>query len=99
MNLSLNRPTDVEEVNGLLREASMHGDLVEQIHYSSSTEYVSSHAVGMTTTSVLDAPSTIVSPDGKGVNIYAWYDNEYGYACQVVRLAKYVARVRRYTYY
>lgn len=99
MNLSLNRPTDVEEVNGLLREASMHGDLVEQIHYSSSTEYVSSHAVGMTTTSVLDAPSTIVSPDGKGVNIYAWYDNEYGYACQVVRLAKYVAKVRRYTYY
>ena len=99
MNLSLSRPTTVEEINGLLKDASMHGDLVEQIHYSSSTEYVSSHAVGMTTTSVLDAPSTIVSPDGKSVNVYAWYDNEYGYACQVVRLAKHVARVRRYTYY
>ena len=58
-----------------------------------------SHAVGLKTTSVLDAPSTIVSPDGKHVNIYAWYDNECGYAYQVVRLAKHVGRVRRYTYY
>ena len=99
ISVGVEKATSVEEVNGLLREASLHGDLVEQIHYSASTEYVSSHAVGMTTTSVLDAPSTIVSPDGKQVIIYAWYDNEYGYACQVVRLAKHVTRVRRYTYY
>jgi glyceraldehyde 3-phosphate dehydrogenase len=99
ISVGVEKATTVEEVNNLLREASLHGDLVEQIHYSASTEYVSSHAVGMTTTSVLDAPSTIVSPDGKQVIIYAWYDNEYGYACQVVRLAKHVTRVRRYTYY
>ena len=99
ISLDLNSETSVEEVDARLREAALHGDLVEQIHYSNSTEYVSSHAVGMTTTSVLDAPSTIVSPDGKHVIIYAWYDNEYGYSCQVVRLAKQVARVRRYTYY
>ncbi len=99
ISVGVEKATTVDEVNGLLREASLHGDLVEQIHYSTSTEYVSSHAVGMTTTSVLDAPSTIVSPDGKQVIIYAWYDNEYGYACQVVRLAKHVTGVRRYTYY
>lgn len=99
MSLDVSRATSAEEVNAKLREASLHGDLVEQIHYSNSTEYVSSHAVGMTTTSVLDAPSTIVAPDGKSVIIYAWYDNEYGYSCQVVRLAKQVAGVRRYTYY
>ncbi|RLD17956.1 MAG: glyceraldehyde-3-phosphate dehydrogenase [Bacteroidetes bacterium] len=99
ISVGVEKATTVDEVNDLLREASLHGDLVEQIHYSSSTEYVSSHAVGMTTTSVLDAPSTIVSPDGKQVIIYAWYDNEYGYACQVVRLAKHVTGVRRYTYY
>ncbi|MDX1407597.1 MAG: glyceraldehyde-3-phosphate dehydrogenase [Saprospiraceae bacterium] len=99
MALTIGKETTVEEVNGVLREASLHGELVEQIHYSASDEYVSSHAVGMTTTSVLDAPSTIVGPDGRTVIIYAWYDNEFGYSCQVVRLAKHAARVRRYTYY
>lgn len=99
MSLTIKEATTPEGVNGVLRQASLHGRLVEQIHYSASTEYVSSQAVGMTTTSVLDAPSTIVGPDGKSIIIYAWYDNEYGYACQVVRLAKHAAKVRRYTYY
>ena len=53
----------------------------------------------MTTTSVLDVPSMILSEDGKTATIYAWYDNEFGYTCQVLRLAKYVAKVRRPHYY
>lgn len=99
MNLTLNKETSVAEVNSILKDAAMNGALVEQIHYSNSTEYVSSQAVGMTSTSVLDAPSTIVSNDGKTVTIYAWYDNEFGYTCQVVRLAKHAAKVRRFFYY
>ena len=35
----------------------------------------------------------------KNVVLYIWYDNEYGYSHQVIRLAKYIAQVRRYTYY
>ena len=77
----------------------MHGDLVHQIHYSTSTDYVSSQAVGMNSTSVFDAPSTIVSADGQTITIYAWYDNEFGYTCQLVRLAKYASRVSRGIYY
>ena len=42
---------------------------------------------------------TILSQDGKSATIYVWYDNEYGYTCQVMRLAKYVAGVRRKVYY
>ena len=61
--------------------------------------FVSTNAIGMTATSIFDAPSTIVSPDGKSATIYVWYDNEYGYTCQVVRLAKYFAGVRRKVYY
>ncbi|MEM9824242.1 MAG: glyceraldehyde-3-phosphate dehydrogenase [Bacteroidota bacterium] len=99
MSLNLKKLTDREEVNHILKEACMHGNFVEQIHYSDSTEYVSSHAVGMTSTSVLDAPSIIVSNDGKNATIYAWYDNEFGYTCQVIRLAKHLAKVRRFTYY
>ncbi|GJM35573.1 MAG: glyceraldehyde-3-phosphate dehydrogenase [Saprospiraceae bacterium] len=99
LNLNLNKKTTVEAINELLKKAALYGDLVEQIHYSNSTEYVSSNAIGMTTTSVVDAPSTIVSTDGKKATVYLWYDNEYGYTCQVVRLAKHAAKVRRYSYY
>lgn len=99
MSLTIKEQVTVEQVNELLKNASLHGDLVEQIHYSSSTEYVSSQSVGTTHTSVLDAPSTLVSVDGTTVTLYAWYDNEFGYTCQVVRLAKHAAKVRRYVYY
>jgi len=99
MNLTVKNPTSVEELNKLVLEAAMKGKLVEQIQYSTSTEFVSSHAVGAFATSVFDAPSTIVSEDGKSITLYAWYDNEFGYSCQVVRLAKHMAKVRRKVYY
>ena len=99
MNLTVEKPTSVEEINELVKNASLRGDLVEQLSYSTSTEFVSSNAVGSTATSVFDAPSTIVSQDGLNVTLYAWYDNEFGYTCQVIRLAKYVAKVRRFAYY
>lgn len=99
MSFTLNRETSVEEVNDLMKNASLHGELVEQLHYSSSSEFVSSNAIGMTCASIFDAPSTLISKDRKRVTVYAWYDNEYGYTCQVVRLAKYFAHVRRPHYY
>lgn len=99
LNLTLGRTTTIDEILESMKKAAYYGDLAEQIQYSSSTEYVSSNAVGSTVASVLDAPSTILSNDGKTVTLYAWYDNEYGYSCQVVRFAKYVAQVRRFTYY
>jgi len=99
LNLTLKKATNLDELNDMLKSASLHGNLVDQIHYSKSTEYVSSNAIGMTATSVVDAPSTIVSDDGLRATIYLWYDNEYGYTWQVVRLAKHVAEVRRHVYY
>ncbi len=99
LNLTLDQPTNLDELNDTMKNAALHGNLVEQIHYSTNTEYVSSNAIGMTSTSVVDAPSTIVSKDGKNVTVYLWYDNEFGYTCQVIRLAKHAAKVRRYCYY
>ncbi len=99
LNLSLKKETTVEELNELIRQKSLFSELVEQLEYSTSSEFVSTNAIGMTATSIFDAPSTIVSPDGKSATIYVWYDNEYGYTCQVVRLAKYFAGVRRKVYY
>ena len=98
VNASVARPTNREALNEIVRQAALRGPLVEQILYSSSEEFVSSTVVGSTSTSVFDAPSTRVSADGTGVTVYAWYDNEYGYACQVMRLAKILAGVHRQRY-
>lgn len=99
LNLQLKKKTTLEEINNLIREASLDGRLIEQIKYSTNEELVSSDIVGTTAASVFDAPATIVAPDGKNVSLYVWYDNEYGYTHQVMRLARHVAGVRRYTYY
>lgn len=97
--LNVEKATSVEEVNALVRDASLKGDLAEQLHYSISEEFVSSHVVGYNATSIFDAPSTIVSADGHTVTVYAWYDNEYGYSHQVIRLAKHMGNVRRKVLY
>ncbi|MFK8057397.1 MAG: glyceraldehyde-3-phosphate dehydrogenase [Saprospiraceae bacterium] len=95
LQITTSRPVNKDEVNEIVRQASLNGPLCEQIMYSASQEYVSSNIVGETSTSVFDAPSTKVSSDGFGLSVYAWYDNEFGYSCQVMRLAKRMAGVHR----
>ncbi|TJZ54953.1 glyceraldehyde-3-phosphate dehydrogenase [Sphingobacterium olei] len=99
LNLEIESRTSTEQINGLLRKASLHGNLVEQVKYSNNRELVSSDCIGTTFSSIIDAPATIVSNDGKSIVLYIWYDNEYGYMHQVMRLARHIAGVRRYTYY
>lgn len=97
LNLQLNSTTTVESVNAIMKQNALEGNLVEQIQYSLSNELVSSDIVGTTAPSIFDSKATIA--DGDTIVIYVWYDNEYGYSHQVMRLAKHIAKVRRYTYY
>lgn len=99
LSIELEKETTVEELNSMVREASLNGDLVNQIFYSYDPEVVSSDIIGNTCCSVFDSHATIVSKDGKNVVLYTWYDNEFGYTKQVIRLAKHVAKVRRNIYY
>lgn len=99
MNLTVSKETTLDEVNGLLKDAALNGELVSQIFYSIDNELVSNDIIGNGCCSVYDSPATIVHPDKKTVVLYVWYDNEYGYTRQVIRLAKHVAKVRRPTYY
>lgn len=99
LNLSLNKVTSLDEVAELLKQASLFGDLSEQIEYSHSNELVSTDLIGNSHASIIDGPATIISKDNKSVVLYAWYDNEYGYTRQVIRLAKKLAGVVRLTYY
>ena len=99
LNLEVGRETSVAEVNEIMKHYALEGELVEQIRYSMNNELVSSDIVGTAQPSIYDSNATIVSGDGKNIVLYVWYDNEYGYSHQVIRLAKYIAKVRRFTYY
>ena len=99
LSLELKNGTTIEDVNSKIRNASLNGELVNQIFYSYDPEMVSSDIIGNTCCSVFDSHATIVSADGKNVVLYAWYDNEFGYTKQVIRLAKHVTNVRRKIYY
>jgi len=100
MNLTLNNnASSVEEINEVVKSAALEGNLVNQIYYSVDDELVSNDIIGNTCCSVFDAPATIISPDNKNIVLYTWYDNEFGYTKQVIRLAKYIAKVRRLIYY
>lgn len=97
LNLQINKETTTEEVNNIIKHNALEGNLVEQIKYSLDNELVSSDIVGTTAPSIFDSKATITDSDT--IVLYVWYDNEYGYSHQVIRLAKYIAKVRRFTYY
>jgi glyceraldehyde 3-phosphate dehydrogenase len=97
LSLQLRRPVTTDVVNAIIKQHALEGDLVEQIKYSLDNELVSSDVIGSTAPSIFDSKATIT--DGESIVIYVWYDNEYGYSHQVMRLAKHIAKVRRFTYY
>ena len=99
LNLTLKEAVTKDSINDRLRHSALYGDLTEQIEYSVSNELVSSDLVGNSHPSIVDGPASIVSADGKSVVLYVWYDNEYGYTQQVIRLAKKISDVVRITYY
>ncbi len=99
IKLTLNKKTSLDELNNLMKGAALEGELVNQIKYEISNELVSNDIIGNVCSSVFDSNATIVSEDGLNCVLYSWYDNEYGYTKQVIRVAKYISKVRRLIYY
>tara|TARA_B100000497_G_C7682431_1_gene412983 strand:+ start:1191 stop:2624 length:1434 start_codon:yes stop_codon:yes gene_type:complete len=97
LKLSLNSDTSFEDINSVMRDAALKGNLINQINYQVNPDLVSTDIIGNTCCSVYDSNATIAS--GKDVVLYTWYDNEFGYTKQVIRLAKLISKVRRLTYY
>ena len=91
LNLSLEKETDRTALNEYLRQMALHSSMHKQIDYVDSPEVVSSDFVGNRHAGILDAKATIA--DGKQAVLYVWYDNEFGYSCQVVRILQYMTRV------
>jgi glyceraldehyde 3-phosphate dehydrogenase len=80
----LKRETTAEEVNRLFAEAAL-GPLAGILGYE-ERPLVSADYARDTRSSIIDALSTMVT-DGTMLKVYAWYDNEMGYACRMVDLA------------
>ncbi|MDB2368949.1 glyceraldehyde-3-phosphate dehydrogenase, partial [Flavobacteriales bacterium] len=99
LNLTVDKATSIDGINELMRNSAFDSHLVEQIRFSVNNELVSSDIVGDSCPSIYDSPATQISKDGKSIVLYIWYDNEYGYTRQVLRLAKHIAKVRRNCYY
>ncbi|MEF1229268.1 glyceraldehyde-3-phosphate dehydrogenase, partial [Vibrio fortis] len=95
-NLNLETGTTKEELNTYLREMALSSPLSAQIDYTDSTEVVSTDLVGSRHPGVVDGVATIAQ-DNRAV-LYIWYDNEFGYSCQVVHCMEQMMGVRYKTY-
>ncbi|MDK6302309.1 glyceraldehyde-3-phosphate dehydrogenase [Corynebacterium sp. UMB9976] len=89
LNLSMSREVTKDEVNNYLRDVSLVSELRQQVDYIDSPEVVSTDFVGSTHAGVVDGRATIAA--GKNLVLYVWYDNEFGYSCQVVRIIEQLA--------
>ncbi|WIM68455.1 glyceraldehyde-3-phosphate dehydrogenase [Corynebacterium breve] len=92
LNLDLDTEVDKDEVNNFLRRVSTDSNLRQQIEYIHSPEVVSTDFVGSTHAGIVDGLATIAN--GNHLVLYVWYDNEFGYSNQVVRIVEEVLGVR-----
>jgi glyceraldehyde 3-phosphate dehydrogenase len=90
LNLNLEKATTRDEINEYLRQMAMHSDLHKQIDFVNSQEVVSTDFVGSRHAGVVDAEATIATTTAL---CCTWYDNEFGYSCQVVRVMEDMAGV------
>ena len=95
-NLNLEKETDKEELNAFLRDVALRSELSAQIDYTESTEIVSTALVGSRFAGVVDGAATIAQD--KRCVLYIWYDNEFGYSCQVIHCMEQMMGVRYPTY-
>ncbi|PRQ12449.1 glyceraldehyde-3-phosphate dehydrogenase [Corynebacterium sp. 13CS0277] len=92
LNLTMSQDVDRDTVNEYLKQVSLKSQLRQQVGYIHSPEVVSTDFVGTTQAGIVDGLATIAS--GKHLVLYVWYDNEFGYSNQVIRIVEDMAGSR-----
>ena len=95
--MNLRASIDKDNLNIFLKTSAFESKYREIIGYTNSHEAVSTDFYSSPFATIIDSQATIA--EGKQITLYCWYDNEFGYTKQVIRLAKQIAKVRRLTYY
>ena len=85
LSFQAGRDTSVEEINALMKAAAEEGRLKGVLAYN-TLPLVSTDFNHTTVASSFDATITKVV-DGNMVKVFAWYDNEWGFSCQMLRTA------------
>ncbi|MGW1045579.1 glyceraldehyde-3-phosphate dehydrogenase [Streptomyces sp. NPDC001588] len=96
LNLQLAREVTREEVLEYLRDVSLTSPMRRQIDFISAPDAVSSDFIGSRHASIVDAGA--LKAEGDNAILYLWYDNEFGYSCQVIRVVQHVSGVEYPTY-
>lgn len=96
LNLTLTESVTKDELNAFLRSMSLNSPLRHQIDYIESAEVVSTDFLGSRRAGIVDGLATITS--GHHAVVYVWYDNEYGYSHQVVRVLEKMSGITRPTF-
>ena len=92
LNLTLEKEATKDEVNQYLRQVALNSNLRQQIDYIESHEVVSTDFVGTTRAGIVDGLATIAN--GRNLVLYVWYDNEFGYSMQVIRIVELLGGVQ-----
>lgn len=82
--LNLSKSITKKQLFDVLDLECKYGKLAKQIEVSECSDGVSSDFIGNKSTAIIDKAATIIQENR--CNLYVWYDNEYGYSCQVARL-------------
>ncbi|MFZ1538033.1 MAG: type I glyceraldehyde-3-phosphate dehydrogenase [Chromatiaceae bacterium] len=89
LTVELNKEADYADICKAMKTASESGDLAGVLAYTDE-KVVSTDFRGRSTPSIFDAEAGIAL-DKTFVKVVAWYDNEYGYTCNMLRMVEHVA--------
>ncbi len=90
LTVELNKPATYDEICAAMKKASESGPLKGVLGYTTDS-VVSTDFRGETCPSVFDAGAGIAL-DPTFVKVVAWYDNEYGYTCNLMRMVAHIAK-------
>ena len=90
LTVELNKEAKYEDICAAMKKASQTGDISKTLGYTDE-KVVSTDFRGCGYSSIFDSEAGIAL-DGTFVKVVAWYDNEYGYTCNMLRFVQHVAK-------
>ena len=90
LTVELNQDASYDDICAAMKAASDSGDLAGVLDYTED-KVVSTDFRGRTTPSIFDAGAGIAL-DGTFIKVVSWYDNEYGYTCNMLRMVQHVSK-------
>ena len=90
LTVELNKEAKYEDICAAMKAAAQTGDMSKTLGYTDE-KVVSTDFRGCSYSSIFDAEAGIAL-DGTFVKVVSWYDNEYGYTCNMLRFVQHVAK-------